>query len=37
MLLENPPPFHNSIPYLFVNLSPTYILNEVMHVTVLVT
>ena len=32
MLLEPPPPpFHNSIPYLFVNLSPTYILNEVMH------
>ena len=30
MLLKNPPP-QNSIPYLFVNLSPTYILNEVMH------
>lgn len=27
---KSPPP-HNSIPYLFVNLSPTYILNEVMH------
>ena len=28
---KSPPHFHNSIPYLFVNLSPTYILNEVMH------
>ena len=26
-----PPPKKNSIPCLFVNLSPTYILNEVMH------
>ena len=32
MLLKNPPPPQkNSIPYLFVNLSPTYILNKVMH------
>ena len=31
VLLKNPPPPQNSIPYLFVNLSPTYILNEVMH------
>ena len=31
MLLKNPPPPKNSITYLFVNLSPTYILNKVMH------